>query len=128
MKTRLARFRSRGFEGTNQLTSNFEKFSALRSPIVMALVLVLLSAAAASAQTATNTFGTAFDEQTTGALDGFTCAMRGTFGWLIIGFGMLLAIWDYFVQKQGHLLIIAVVGVLAVIILSRALPTPAAGC
>lgn len=71
----------------------------------------------------------AFADGYTGVLDsqmnesacGVASFLKGSGGWLIIGFGMILAVWDYFVQKQGQLLIAAVIGILAVVVLGRAI-------
>jgi hypothetical protein len=74
-----------------------------------------------------SSFGENFDDASTTALDGFTCAIRGTLGWFLIGAGLLLMLWDYFIQKQGHFLILGMVGVVAVFILGQALPLSDSG-
>lgn len=51
--------------------------------------------------------------------------LKGAGGWLIIGFGLILALWDYFIQKQGHLIIVAIVGILVVIVVGRVLASKA---
>lgn len=97
--------------------------------LIVVGILVSLSAVSAFAlnDVSGDTFGSAFTQQSGNTVCGIACALKGTVGWIIIGFGMIMALWDYFIQKQGNLLIIAIIGVVAVVIVSRAMYA-GAGC
>jgi hypothetical protein len=48
-------------------------------------------------------------------------ALRGSIGWIIIGFGFLMCTVDYFIQKQPSMLVFAVIGSLLIIIVGNAM-------
>jgi hypothetical protein len=117
-KTELAR---KGFHGLHKLATS--RHAAIAATAV--LVLLLSSAAAHADQ---DQFFQSFNDQGSQTLVHFKCALRGTFGWFMIAFGVILALWEYFVQRQGHLLVVAIIGVIGIIILGRVLPGDTSTC
>lgn len=105
-------------------TASGKSFLALAILLAAAVFLADTSLAHAAE---TDAFGAAFGKESSSTVCGVACALKGTIGWIIIGFGMILALWDYFVQKQGNLIIIAIIGVVAVVIVGRAMYA-GAGC
>lgn len=103
--------------------TSLQRFFRSARPAFLALGFVLLLTSLGFAADDYGTIGAAFDRESTGMLNRFACSMRSTGGWIMIGIGMLLAAYDYFIQKQGQILVAAVVGTMFVIILSRILPT-----
>ena len=94
----------------------------------LAFMLLMLFTASNALATVGTGFGENFDKAGNDALTGLACALNGALGWLLIAFGVLLALWDFFIQKQGHFLILAVVGVLGVIVLAKSIPIEEGAC
>lgn len=88
----------------------------MRSSIFAAAILLL---AAASAHADLNLQG--YDDATDSVLNTIGCNLRGTVGWILIGLGVGLAAWDYFIQKQGQLIVGAILGIIIIFVLGRVL-------
>ena len=65
--------------------------------------------------------GDELDKQSEGVFCGFSKFFNGYGGWFFIGVGFLIIIFDLFIQKQTHLLVYGVIGVVAVIIIGKLL-------
>ena len=100
---------------------------ASKKVMFAALAFLLLLATTASAGVGEG-FGENFDKAGSDALTGLACALNGVLGWLLIAFGVLLALWDFFIQKQGHFLVLAIVGVIGVIVLAKSIPIEDGAC
>lgn len=83
--------------------------------------------AANSAHAANEVIWESVSSSSTDFLNRLGCGLRGTLGSFVIGFGVILVLWEFFVQKQGHMLVIAIVGILGVLILGRVI-APDATC
>lgn len=89
---------------------------------VLAMLVLLVFASSSFASGASSDMMESVGKESDDLVNRLGCGLRGTFGYFIIGFGVVLALWEYFVQKQGHLIVVAIIGVLGVIILGRILP------
>lgn len=116
-------YRAKGLRAMTTLSTSSKKplFA-----VVASLFLVMLTALSASAGNAApivhDNFFKGMNSSGTDTLQNIKCSLQGAFGWMLIAFGILVAVWEYFVQRQGHMIVAAIVGVIVVILLGRVLP------
>lgn len=116
-------FRKRGYEAALKMLDVIANFKT-RNPVLFTIVtatLFILVVTATSAFAESETAET-IGEAARNVVGDLKCLLEGGVGWLLIAFGVLLAVWDYFIQKQGSLLVVAVIGILVIIILRQVLP------